>query len=156
MSALPVVRRTAAATAATSAGCACSITYVIPEVLLKELADAGYRLEQGLARAVAGTPGTGPNAVHRLAADVLRAGGQVWTTNWDTWVERAWAETADGWPPRCVAVELHCTVPASETLEAHKGLNSGLFGPNAWDAKPLAHGGRGKMPGDWASTTMLA
>ena len=41
------------------------------------------RLEEALGRAVAGTPGTGPNPVHRLAARILVAGGAVWTTNWD-------------------------------------------------------------------------
>lgn len=104
------------------------LDHVIPEVFLKELADAGYRLEEGLARAVAGTPGTGPNAVHRLAADVLRAGGQVWTTNWDTWVEEAWADTAGAWPPRAVAPDddpadpgvglfkLHGTADRADTL----------------------------------------
>lgn len=65
---------------------------VIPEVFLKLFADAGYRLEEPLVRAVAGTPGTGPNAVHRLAARILAAGGAVWTTNWDCWIEQAYAD----------------------------------------------------------------
>src|SRR5687767_11138378 len=65
---------------------------VIPEVFLKLFADAGYRLEEALGRAVAGTPGTGPNPVHRLAARILVAGGAVWTTNWDRWIEHAYAD----------------------------------------------------------------
>src|SRR4051812_32299822 len=68
------------------------LNHVIPEVFLKVLADAGYRLEEALTQAVAGTPGTGPNAVHRLAARILIGGGTVWTTNWDDWIEKAYAQ----------------------------------------------------------------
>lgn len=66
------------------------LDHVIPEVFLKVVTDAGYRLEQALADAVSG--GVGPNAVHRLAARVLQGGGTVWTTNWDGWIERAYLE----------------------------------------------------------------
>lgn len=65
---------------------------VIREVFLKVLTDAGYELPPALARAVSGTSGSGPNDVHKLAAQHLAAGGTVWTTNWDTWVERAYEE----------------------------------------------------------------
>lgn len=72
------------------------LDHIIPEVFLKEVADAGYELHEALARAVRGVPGTGPNSVHRLAADLLVAGGKVWTTNWDTWIEQAWGDKANG------------------------------------------------------------
>jgi SIR2-like domain len=105
------------------------LDHVIPEVFLKEFADAGYELHEPLAAAVHGTPGTGPNAVHELAADVMRAGGRVWTTNWDTWIERAWGGDAPSmWPDRAVAPDddpnpdtvllykLHGTTERPETL----------------------------------------
>lgn len=41
---------------------------------------------------MSGPPGSGPNAVHRLAADLIGTGGKVWTTNWDTWIEQAWSD----------------------------------------------------------------
>lgn len=72
------------------------LEHVIPEVFLKEFSDAGYELREPLIRAVAGSPGVDPNAVHRLAADAMAAGGRVWTTNWDTWIERAWNQQYEG------------------------------------------------------------
>lgn len=85
------------------------LDHVIPEVFLKVLADAGYRFEAALARAVAGTPGSGPNAVHDFAARLLAAGGTVWTTNWDDWIEDA-HERLTGVRP---ATEVNGTGPPS-------------------------------------------
>lgn len=67
------------------------LRHVIPEVFLKVLADAGFHLEQALAAVVVGGIGSEPNAGHRLAARVIYAGGMVWTTNWDPWIEDAYA-----------------------------------------------------------------
>ena len=64
----------------------------IPEVFLTLMERAGYELADALARAVRGTPGIGPNEVHTTAARVLEAGGTVWTTNWDEWIETAYEQ----------------------------------------------------------------
>lgn len=66
------------------------LDHVIPEVFFKELSDAGYRLRDPLARLV--SSGSGPNAVHDLAARLIGSGGVVWTTNWDCWIEVAGKE----------------------------------------------------------------
>jgi tetratricopeptide (TPR) repeat protein len=104
------------------------LDHVIPEVFLKLLADADYRFDAALAAAVAGTPGTGPNAVHELAARVLAAGGTVWTTNWDRWIEDAYlartgqalpaAVNGSGPPPAAPPVygKLHGTAADPPTL----------------------------------------
>jgi tetratricopeptide (TPR) repeat protein len=57
-----------------------------PEALLSRLASAGVDVDQELRRMLAGGA---PNAVHAMAAEVLRRGGTVWTTNLDELIEAA-------------------------------------------------------------------
>lgn len=103
---------------------------VVPEVFLSLLRSAGYDLAAPLCRAVKGTPGTGPNPVHHLAARILDVGGVVMTTNWDSWVERAYEGVTNGLalvptvcpidePPAADAlqyVKLHGSVDRPESL----------------------------------------
>src|SRR2546430_6481665 len=57
-----------------------------PEALLSRLQDAGVPSDEILGVALAGGQ---PNALHRIATDVLAAGGSVWTTNIEDLIERA-------------------------------------------------------------------
>lgn len=83
------------------------LEHVIPEVFLKEFADAGFELHAALADAVRGTPGIGPNTLHVAAAKVIAAGGVVWTTNWDEWIEEALGASTDLASIRAVAGQDH-------------------------------------------------
>jgi hypothetical protein len=57
-----------------------------PEALLSRLASAGIDVDHELRRMLAGGM---PNAVHAMAAEILRRGEAVWTTNFDELIESA-------------------------------------------------------------------
>jgi hypothetical protein len=103
------------------------LNHVIPEVFLKALVDAGYELEHALSAAVSGGAAAKPNAGHRLAARVINAGGMVWTTNWDHWIEDAHRASfgrspqvsvygADAPPNSAGLGKLHGSVVSHQTL----------------------------------------
>lgn len=73
-----------------------------PEALLSRLVAAGVDVERELRAMLSGGE---PNALHFIAAEVLRRGGAVWTTNFDELVEDA-AE-AHG-------IELHLLLPGDD------------------------------------------
>lgn len=105
------------------------LNHTIPEIFLAALTRAGLHLNSALVAAVAGPAGSRPNAVHQVVARHLARGGRVWTTNWDTFIEDAYAEltsrqltvlvpgrdlpsrTTDG-----VLVKLHGTAKEPSTL----------------------------------------
>jgi hypothetical protein len=100
------------------------LDYVVPEVFLKTLNDAGVQLAGPLARAVTGRVGRAPNAVHRAAAEVLADGGTVWTTNWDDFIERAYCDLT--------GIDLEGSVPPNEPVRLAAG---GYYGKLHGDAR---------------------
>lgn len=65
--------------------------YLAPEALLLILERAGVDVP-GTLTEMFNACAPGPNVVHRVAARVLRMGGSVWTTNYDTLIEEALEE----------------------------------------------------------------
>lgn len=102
------------------------LDHVIPEVFHKVLTDAGYRFEEALADAVGAAPASAPNAVHRLAVRVLEAGGSVWTTNWDEWIERAHEQVAG----RAARVAVHGADPPPAGTGAYGKLHGTAADPS--------------------------
>ncbi len=94
----------------------------LPEVFLKMMSDAGLRLGESLAEAVAGDLPTGPrrpNVVHECVAGLLRKQGLVvWTTNWDEFIEDSSSEHENG-PLRSATTSLLAGQDLSAVRKPH-------------------------------------
>jgi hypothetical protein len=113
--------------------------YLAPEALLSRLAARRIDIDAELRTLLAGGA---PNALHFAAAELLAAGGAVWTTNFDELVEDAAAEQAipvhrlvPGDDPRCSCdrghlVKPHGTLSGSPLVARSEDVLAPL--PDAW------------------------
>lgn len=92
-----------------------------PEALLSRLASAGIDVDQELRRMLSGGS---PNAVHAMAADVLRRGEAVWTTNFDELIESAADRAGIEYHRLLPSDDVGCTCARGHLVKVHGTLSA--------------------------------